>query len=91
MDGRRGRVRRLAFPLAQLGRLPPVDVSGGVKDGRAFRYAKPGVRWYEVDHPATQLDGMRRWGYITIDGTAKKIHQGGSTACHNGMQVLKDY
>jgi methyltransferase (TIGR00027 family) len=24
----------------------------------------------------TNLDGMRRWGYITIDGTAKKIHQG---------------
>jgi methyltransferase (TIGR00027 family) len=24
----------------------------------------------------TNLDGMRRWGYITIGGTAKKIHQG---------------
>jgi DNA-binding MarR family transcriptional regulator len=24
----------------------------------------------------TNLDGMRRWGYVTIDGTAKKIHQG---------------
>jgi methyltransferase (TIGR00027 family) len=24
----------------------------------------------------TNLDGMRRWGYITIDGTAKKIHHG---------------
>ena len=24
----------------------------------------------------TNLDGMRRWGYITIDGTAKKIHKG---------------
>ena len=23
----------------------------------------------------TNLDGMRRWGYITIDGTAQKIHQ----------------
>src|SRR6478672_606123 len=23
-------------------------------DGRAFRYAKAGVRWFEVDHPATQ-------------------------------------
>jgi hypothetical protein len=23
----------------------------------------------------TNLDGMRRWGYITIDGTAEKIHQ----------------
>jgi hypothetical protein len=24
----------------------------------------------------TNLDGMRRWGYITIDGTAKKVHSG---------------
>src|SRR5262249_26736392 len=22
----------------------------------------------------TNLDGMRRWGYLTIDGTARKIH-----------------
>jgi DNA-binding MarR family transcriptional regulator len=24
----------------------------------------------------TNLDGMRRWGYLTIDGSAKKIHKG---------------
>ena len=24
----------------------------------------------------TNLDGMRRWGYITIDGTAQRIHHG---------------
>jgi DNA-binding MarR family transcriptional regulator len=24
----------------------------------------------------TNLDGMRRWGYLTIDGTARKIHSG---------------
>jgi DNA-binding MarR family transcriptional regulator len=24
----------------------------------------------------TNLDGMRRWGYVTIDGTARKIHKG---------------
>ena len=24
----------------------------------------------------TNLDGMRRWGYVTIDGTAEKIYQG---------------
>ena len=29
-------------------------------DGRAFRYAKPGVRWFEVDHPATQRDKLQR-------------------------------
>jgi methyltransferase (TIGR00027 family) len=29
-------------------------------DGRAFRYARPGVRWFEVDHPATQRDKRER-------------------------------
>jgi methyltransferase (TIGR00027 family) len=29
-------------------------------DGRALRYAKPGVRWFEVDHPATQRDKLSR-------------------------------
>jgi len=29
-------------------------------DGRALRYAKPGVRWFEVDHPATQQDKRSR-------------------------------
>lgn len=29
-------------------------------DGRALRYAKSGVRWFEVDHPATQQDKRQR-------------------------------
>jgi methyltransferase (TIGR00027 family) len=29
-------------------------------DGRALRYAKPGVHWFEVDHPATQRDKRER-------------------------------
>jgi methyltransferase (TIGR00027 family) len=29
-------------------------------DGRALRYARPDVRWFEVDHPATQRDKLRR-------------------------------
>jgi methyltransferase (TIGR00027 family) len=29
-------------------------------DGRALRYASPGVRWFEVDHPATQRDKLGR-------------------------------
>jgi methyltransferase (TIGR00027 family) len=35
-------------------------------DGRALRYAKPGVRWFEVDHPATQHDKLRRLGRLGI-------------------------
>jgi O-methyltransferase involved in polyketide biosynthesis len=33
---------------------------GGAYDGRAFRYANPGVRWFEMDHPATQRDKLER-------------------------------
>jgi len=29
-------------------------------DGRALRYAKPGVSWFELDHPATQRDKLSR-------------------------------
>lgn len=36
-------------------------------DGRAFRYAKRGVRWFEVDHPATQADKLDRIGRLGID------------------------
>src|SRR5580704_14577198 len=38
-------------------------------DGRAFRYAKPGVRWFEVDHPATQRDKLRRLERLGIDAS----------------------
>ncbi|MGH3293057.1 MAG: class I SAM-dependent methyltransferase, partial [Trebonia sp.] len=37
-----------------------VVIGGAGYDGRAFRYAKPGVRWFEVDHPATQADKRER-------------------------------
>src|SRR6476659_3059666 len=46
-----------------LGRgVTQVVVGAAGYDGRAFRYAKPGVRWFEVDHPATQRDRLERLG-----------------------------
>jgi methyltransferase (TIGR00027 family) len=39
---------------------PHVVVGAAGYDGRALRYAKPGVRWFEVDHPATQRDKLSR-------------------------------
>jgi methyltransferase (TIGR00027 family) len=36
--------------------VPQIAVIGAGYDGRSLRYAKPGVRWFEVDHPATQAD-----------------------------------
>jgi methyltransferase (TIGR00027 family) len=60
-----------------------VVIGGAGYDGRALRYAKPGVRWFEVDHPATQSDKVERVarlnvaaghiGFIPADFTADPI------------------
>jgi methyltransferase (TIGR00027 family) len=59
------------FDRAVLGALaegiPQVVVGAAGYDGRAFRYAKPGVRWFEVDHPATQRDKLARLARLGID------------------------
>ncbi len=43
-----------------------VVVAAAGYDGRAWRYAKPGVRWFEVDHPDTQRDKQRRLQRLSI-------------------------
>ena len=43
-----------------------VVVGAAGYDGRAFRYAKRGVRWFEVDHPATQRDKLERLARLGI-------------------------
>jgi methyltransferase (TIGR00027 family) len=43
---------------------------GSGYDGRALRYAKPGVRWFELDHPDTSRDKrsrLQRLGIQTRD------------------------
>jgi methyltransferase (TIGR00027 family) len=40
---------------------------GAGYDGRALRYAKPGVRWFEVDHPSTQHDKRARLERLGIE------------------------
>jgi methyltransferase (TIGR00027 family) len=37
-----------------------VVVGAAGYDGRSLRYARPGVRWFEIDHPATQRDKLAR-------------------------------
>ena len=39
---------------------------GAGYDGRALRYAAPGVRWFEVDHPVTQRDKQARLARLGI-------------------------
>ena len=38
-------------------------------DGRSMRYARPGVRWFEVDHPDTQANKRLRLGRLGIDAS----------------------
>ena len=37
-----------------------VVVAGAGYDGRSLRYGRPGVTWFELDHPSTQADKRRR-------------------------------
>lgn len=43
---------------------------GAGYDGRSLRYSAPGVRWFEVDHPATQADKRARLGRLGVSGDA---------------------
>lgn len=44
-------------------------VGGAGYDGRAWRYSKPGVTWFEVDHPSTQRDKLLRLSSLGIDAS----------------------
>ena len=50
----------MGIPKVGLMPEPKVIIVGAGYDGRAIRYARPGVRWFEVDHPATQRDKLER-------------------------------
>ena len=45
-------------------------IVGAGYDGRSLRYAAPGTRWYELDHPATQSDKRARLERLGIDVSA---------------------
>ncbi|MBV9951181.1 MAG: class I SAM-dependent methyltransferase [Acidimicrobiia bacterium] len=52
------------------GGITQVVVAAAGYDGRALRYARPGVRWFELDHPDTQADkraALDRLGIETSD------------------------
>ena len=53
--------------VAAIGRgVRQMVVGAAGYDGRALRYAEPGVRWFEVDHPATQRDKRERLARLGI-------------------------
>jgi len=47
--------------------MDQVVIGAAGYDGRALRYAKRGVRWFEVDHPATQQDKRERLARLRLD------------------------
>ncbi|HEY3880131.1 MAG TPA: class I SAM-dependent methyltransferase [Trebonia sp.] len=47
--------------------IAQVVIGGAGYDGRALRYGAPGVRWFEVDHPATQADKRERLDRLGVD------------------------
>ena len=56
-----------------------VVVGGAGYDGRALRYAKPGVRWFEVDHPATQADKRARLARLGLEAAHVRFVPAGFT------------
>ena len=61
----------------------PVVIVGAGYDGRAWRFAREGVRFFEVDHPATQVDKRARAArlgiaddavtFVPVDLTAERL------------------
>jgi len=49
------------------GGVPQIVLLGAGYDGRALRFRTPGVRFFEVDHPATQTDKRHRLSVLGID------------------------
>jgi methyltransferase (TIGR00027 family) len=49
------------------GGMSQVVIAAAGYDGRALRYARPGVAWFEVDHPDTQRDKRERLTRLGIE------------------------
>jgi methyltransferase (TIGR00027 family) len=47
--------------------IKQIVLGGAGYDGRALRYAAPGVRWFELDHPATQQDKLTTLRRLGLD------------------------
>ncbi|MHB8466014.1 MAG: class I SAM-dependent methyltransferase [Acidimicrobiales bacterium] len=47
--------------------ITQIVITGAGYDGRALRYAKPGVRYFELDHSDTQRDKLARLAKLNID------------------------
>lgn len=74
-DFRRRMAARTAFVDGEVTRaighgIAQVVIVGAGYDGRALRFAHPGVSWFEVDHPATQADKRLRLAQAGVPAPA---------------------
>lgn len=73
-----------------------IVILGAGYDGRALRYRTPGVRFFEVDHPATQADKRKRLRaidasldgivFVTADFTEHRLGEELDAAGHDASQ-----
>lgn len=66
MDRRTRFFDRVTIAAIERGVAQVVIIAAGY-DGRPLRFATPGVRWFEVDHPSTQADKRTRLSALDID------------------------
>ncbi len=69
LQGRTAFFDRVVVRALERGTSQVLSVAAGY-DGRALRYAKPGVRWFEVDLPDTQGDKLARLQRLGVETTA---------------------
>jgi methyltransferase (TIGR00027 family) len=86
------RVRTAFFDRFVVGGLEAgtrqVVVGGAGYDGRSLRYAAPGARWFEVDHPATQQDKLARLRRLGVDTGGVRFVAADFTADPAGQLLL---
>ncbi len=100
---RAGLAARVLWYDAQLTRavddgIEQVAVIGAGYDSRAWRLARDGVTFFELDHPATQVDKMRRAPargptYVECDlwtqNAAQALHHGGLDPTRPALFILE--
>jgi methyltransferase (TIGR00027 family) len=74
-----------------------IVIVGAGYDGRAVRFREPGVRFFEVDHPATQADKRRRLArlgisardvtFVPLDLTRGNVDSGLGGVGHDAAQA----
>jgi methyltransferase (TIGR00027 family) len=77
--------------------ITQVVIVGAGYDGRALRFRRPGVRFFEVDHPSTQVDKRQRvealdvaldhLTFVPVDLMSERIEGALSSAGHRREQA----